>query len=115
MITLLRRGTQKDVSAANTHETDFQGWIIASLSGAFVCAFGVLLISLWTMIRYLADFMPALAMLSVLGFWRGYQLLAQKPRHQRMYSIMGIILAGASITVNILLSISVRYLGRTGL
>jgi hypothetical protein len=87
---------------------------MTSLSGAFLCAFGLLLISLWMMIRYLADFMPALAMLSVLGFWRGYQLLAQKPRYQKMYSTLGIILAGASLTVNILLSTSVRYLGRTG-
>jgi hypothetical protein len=114
MITLLRNGTQTNPSEAKTDEIDFLGWIITSLSGAFLCAFGLLLISLWTTIRYLADFMPALAMLSVLGFWQGYQLLAQKPHYQRIYSTLGIILAGASITINILLSISVRYLGRTG-
>jgi hypothetical protein len=111
---LLPQMPLKPSSSPKAHGMDLLDWIITSLFGSFLAAFGLLLISLWTMIRYLADFMPALTILSILGFWQGYQFLAQTPRYQRMYSTVGIILAGATITVNILLSISVRYLGRTG-
>lgn len=111
---LLRKMPLRSSSSPKTHGMDFLDWIITSLLGSFLSAFALLLISLWTMIRYLADFMPALTILSILGFWQGYQFLNQSPRYQRIYSTLGIILAGASITVNILLSISVRYLGRTG-
>jgi hypothetical protein len=114
MTILFRKSAPKDSSSSGANGMDFLSWIITSLMGTFLSAFGLLLISLWTMIRYLADFMPALSMLSILGFWLGYQLLAQRPRYQRLYSILGIILAGATVTDNILLSISVRYLGRTG-
>lgn len=110
MTTLFRKSAQKDSAGI-----DFLNWIITSLTVTFLSAFGLLLISLWTMIRYLADFMPVLSMLSMLGFWLGYRSLSQTPRSQKMYSILGIILAGAGIAVNILLSISVKYLGRTGL
>lgn len=114
MTMLSMNSTQKDLFGVKDNGTDFLDWIITCLIGTFLCAFGLLLISFWTTIRYLADFMPALTMLSILGFWQGYQLLAQKPRYQRLYSILGIILAVASIIVNILLSISVKNLGRTG-
>lgn len=110
MTTLFRKSAQKDSAGI-----DFLNWIITSLTVTFLSAFGLLLISLWTMIRYLADFMPVLSMLSMLGFWLGYRSLSQTPRSQKMYSTLGIILAGAGIAVNILLSISVKYLGRTGL
>jgi hypothetical protein len=111
---LLRKMPPKLSSSPKAHRADLLDWIVTALLGSFLSAFGLLLISLWTMIRYLADFMPALTILSILGFWQGYQFLNQSPRYQRIYSTLGIILAGASITVNILLSISVRYLGRTG-
>lgn len=111
---LLRRPTLKNSSGSKANGMDSLKWIVASLFAAFLSAFGLLLISLWTMIRYLADFIPALTVLSVLGFWQGYQLLAGRPRYQRLYSILGITLAAVSIIVNILLSTSVKYLGRTG-
>jgi hypothetical protein len=114
-ITLFMKRMPIESYSDKANEIDFLKWIITSLTAAFLSAFGFLLISSWTMIRYLADFMPALTMLSILGFWHGYQLLVEQSRNQRFYLILGIFLAIVSISMNLLLSIAVKNLGRTGL
>jgi hypothetical protein len=112
--TLFRKRIPINSYSDKANAVDFLNWIITSLTGAFIAAFGFLLISSWTMIRYLADFIPALTMLSILGFWHGYQLLAERPRSQRFYLILGVILVIVSISMNLFLSIAVKNLGRTG-
>jgi hypothetical protein len=106
---------QKDPSGSKASGNDFLDWIITSLLGTFSCAFCMMLIFFWIAIRYMADFMPALTLLSVLGFWQGYRLLTQRPSVQRFYSILGIILASTSFGIHILISIAVKQLGRTGM
>lgn len=112
---LLRKAIQKSLPTSKDNSNDFLNWIIISLTGALFSAFGLLLIFFATAIHYWTDLMPALAMLSVLGFWQGYQLLAHRPLQQKIYSTLGIIFAGASFLVNILISIAVKQIGRTGL
>jgi hypothetical protein len=87
-------------------------WMIASLLGTLLSSFGLLMIFFWAAMRYLGDFIPALTILSILGFWHGYQLLAKQPRLQRFYLILGVILAILSISMNLFLSIAVKNLGR---
>ena len=115
-VTLLIRTSRNALfkSIGKDNSNDLLDWIIISLLGAFSLAFFLLLIFFWAAMRYLGDFMPAISMISVFGFWQGYQLLGQRLINRRIYSIIGIIFAIAGIVISILLSISVKQLGFHG-
>jgi len=104
----LKRGIAKNSSI--DEESDPFHWIIPSLIGSFLAGFGSLLIFFWVALRYLEDFMPSLVVLSVLGFWLGYRSLVQRPVARRLYSGVGIILAGLSILISTMLAISINDL-----
>ena len=59
--------------------------------------------------RYVEDFMPALTLLSIIGFWQGYQLLSQDPKRGKTYATLGVILAGVSILAGTLLALSIYF------
>lgn len=95
--------------SANSEEESVVGplhWITLSLTGSFLASFLLLMIFFWAGMRYAADFLPALTMLSAMGFWQGYQALRQKFPAKKVYSIAGIILAGISIVMSTLLALS---------
>jgi hypothetical protein len=77
------------------------------LSSSFLIAFLVLMVFFWTGTRYLGDFIPALTVLSVLGFWQGYQFRGHKPLTKNMYILSGVVLAIVSILMSTLLAISI--------
>jgi len=82
-------------------------WITTSLIGSFVLPFLSLLAFFWAAMRYAEDFMPELLLLSIVGFWQGYQLLlGRNPGRGKMYALLGAILAVLSITTAILLALS---------
>ena len=81
-------------------------WMITSLIGSFLSAFFVLQLFFWIGMRYTADFMPSLILLSVISFWQGYKLLVKKPFWMNLYSITGIILASITIAVSTLQAIT---------
>jgi hypothetical protein len=81
-------------------------WIKLMLSGAFLIAFLPLTAYFWVGTRFLGDFIPAMTILSAVGFWLGYQFSAHKPFVKRLYILFGIILAGVSILISTLLAIS---------
>ncbi len=83
-------------------------WIIATLAGSALAAFSFLLIFFWAAMRYMADFMPSLMLLSVIGFWHGYSLLLQKPLALKLYTALAVTLASVSIVVSLLLALSVN-------
>lgn len=114
-VTLFRKATSKVSSRPKENNHDLLDWIIATLVGAFASALIMMLIFFWIAIRYMGDFMPALTMLSILGFWQGYQLLSRVPVHRRIYSILGIMFTSTGIIVHILLSVAVKQIGRTGI
>lgn len=95
--------------SANSGRENVEGplhWITLNLIGSFLISFFLLMIFFWAGMRYAADFLPALTMLSSIGFWQGYQALGQTFRARNYYSIAGMILAGISIVVSTLLAIS---------
>ena len=100
----------------NKHITYFSGdanqtsinWIIISLGGSFILPFALLLIFFWMGLRYTADFMPSLIILSTLGFWQGYQLLQSNHTQRILFSVFGITIACISIIANILLPLSIN-------
>jgi len=52
--------------------------------------------------------MPSLIMLSIIGFWVGFQALSQKPFMMRLYTFSGIVLAGTSILMSTLVALSMN-------
>lgn len=85
----------------------FFNWITSSLLGAFLASFFCLLMFFWIAMRYAADFMPTLTLLSVTGFWQGYQATHLHSNEGKMYTAVGLILAGLSILIGMLLAISI--------
>ena len=81
-------------------------WIIVSLSGAFLLEFGTIVSCFWVVTRYVADFMPPLALLSIVGFLQGYRYLKEKPISLKLYQTFGIGLMFISNATSILLALS---------
>ena len=75
-------------------------WIIVSLFGSFIFALTPLLMFFWLSTRYMMDFFPELILLSIIGFWQGYQLLRQHPVPRIIYSFIGIALVLITIIVS---------------
>ncbi len=85
-----------------------QRWAAATLGGAALASFGFLLVFFWAAMRYAEDFMPALVLLSALGFWQGYSLLSKKKIARRLYALAGVALILISIAVSWLLGLAVN-------
>jgi len=81
-------------------------WITASLAGAFLLAFAALLMFFWAAMRYAEDFMPALLLLSIIGFWQAYRSLSEEASRRRAIAILGTVLAGISILIGTSLALS---------
>ena len=84
-------------------------WIATSLLGSFLLPFVSLLAFFWAAMRYAEDFMPALLLLSIIGFWQGYQPRSHSPEKGKIYGTFGMVLAGLSIVTAILLALSIFY------
>jgi hypothetical protein len=84
----------------------FLNWTIVSLFGAFIFAFAPLLVFFWLSTRYMMDFFPELVLLSIIGFWEGYQLLKQRPVPHIVYSFIGIALALITVIISNALGLS---------
>lgn len=85
---------------------DLSRWTLIAVSGTFFFGFAPLLAFFWVAFRYMADFYPALSLLSAIGFWEGYRLFQQRKALLILYSIFGIILATTSIIITLMLTIS---------
>jgi hypothetical protein len=83
-------------------------WISSILFGSFLLSFGSLLTFFWVQTRYLADSMPSLLLLGILGFWQGDQALASQAARRKIYWIVGISLIVISIAVSTLLALYVN-------
>jgi hypothetical protein len=80
-------------------------WIVFTLSGSSVLALTVLLIFFWAAMRYVADFLPMLLIVSVVGFCQVYST-ANDTRKKRSVAVAGIFLAGFSIAMSTVLGIA---------
>ncbi len=83
-------------------------WTISILFGSFLLSFGSLLTFFWVQTRYLADSIPSLFLLSILGFWQSDQALTSQSTMRRIYRIVGISLIVISIAVSTLLALHVN-------
>ena len=113
MTILVKQFLRRDPAqvAKKDPKTNSLDWIIVSLVGSFALTFLSLLTFFWAAMRYAEDFMPALVLLSIIGFWQGYQLLSRDPQQGKLYTSLGVVLAAISVITAILLAISIYYTG----
>ena len=83
-------------------------WITLMLGVSSLSAFAMLLSFFWAGMRYVEDFMPSLMLLSVIGFWQGYEILERNPTWERIYVVAAMSLASISILDSTLIAISVN-------
>ncbi len=84
-------------------------WLTVSLMGASALSFAALLLYFYVAIRFLADVVPSLLLLSVLGVWQGYAYLKNRPAGRRLFTLAVIILGVLSIVVSLLLTMAESY------
>ena len=103
--TLIQKG-KKQNEIKRDNDKYFLTWMIISLSGSFLFEFGTIVTYLGVATRYVADFVPPLALLSIVGFLQGYQYLMERPMSLKLYQTLGIGLMVISNVNSILLALS---------
>jgi hypothetical protein len=96
---------KKQIDENQIKNTASFGWLVNLLLGIFLAEFIPFVSYFWVETRFFTDFTPPLAILSVLGFWKGYELLKEKPTWRSVYTIIGIILIIFSIMMGISLGL----------
>jgi hypothetical protein len=81
-------------------------WILLPLAGSAFIAFSVLQFFFYTVMRYHLDFLPALGILAVIGFWQGLNLLKTRPIAKWSFALLGILLVGYGLGIGFLLTVS---------
>ena len=81
-------------------------WLLISLLGSFLFGFAPIVMYFFVETRFLADFVPSLVLLSIVGFWQGYSFLTPKPIFHKLYVVVGLILIATSIIVSVMLALS---------
>lgn len=98
-----RKGTnsteQEDASRFN--------WVVISMFGSFFTSLSFFLSFFWAGVRYLADFMPALVMLSVFGFWQSYRYAGKSFLLRFAAATLGLALMGITIVNSNLIALSI--------
>ena len=80
-------------------------WIILTLAGSSLLALFLLLTFFWAAMRYVADFLPMLLTLSIIGFCLGYIAL-KETKQEKYIAIAGVSLAGISFGMSTILGLS---------
>ncbi|MGB8981918.1 MAG: hypothetical protein WCC12_08590, partial [Anaerolineales bacterium] len=83
-------------------------WLTISLLGSFLSSLLFFLIFFWVGVRYQADLMPPLIILSVIGFGQIYRHLVQKTTIRILYTALGLVLAAITMVNSNLIAISVN-------
>jgi hypothetical protein len=83
-------------------------WLIVSLMGAFLLGMIPFITFFWVEARYFIDFTPSLIMLSIIGFWLGYNFLIDHPTARKIYTLAGVCLMFISVFISSLLVLAFR-------
>jgi len=81
-------------------------WLKYNLIGIAFIGFATLLAFFFATMRYLADVVPVVTLLCVLGFWQGFEYFAQYKLLRSIYSGSSMFLITVSIILSNLLAIS---------
>lgn len=102
-LTSFRKGT---TSAKQEGDSSFT-WLVISLFGSFSSSLLFFLSFFWAGVRYLADFMPALVMLSVFGFFEFYQYAGKSFLRRFLVVTLGLVLIVITIVNSNLVALSI--------
>jgi hypothetical protein len=108
LVSLLSRRRDSNDQADQENDAFFFKWLLISLFGSFLFGFVPIVMYFFAETRFLTDFMPSLVLLSVIGFWQGYNFLSHKPALHKLYVALGMILIMTSIVVSVLSALSVH-------
>jgi hypothetical protein len=92
-------------SIANS-EGGLLSWLSLGLLGITAVSLGTLLLYYYCTMRFIDDFIPALSLLAVLGFWQGYRFLSQRSSIRFIYAFIFVGLSVYTLTAGTLLGIS---------
>ncbi|HEY9151931.1 MAG TPA: hypothetical protein VIN60_03525 [Anaerolineales bacterium] len=106
LLTFLPKNKTTSDEIVADHDTYLFKWLIISLLGSFLFGLAPLVLYFFVQTRFLTDFISSLILLSVIGFWQGYNFLTYKPFIRRLYVAAGILLMGVSIIISILVTLS---------
>lgn len=102
--TLNRSETVNEVTSP--FPTPFYRWTAVVLLGAALLAFIPILLFIVTTMRYLADCIPILMVLSAFGFWHGGRVLANRRWALALYQLVGACLGAITVILSLLLAIT---------
>jgi hypothetical protein len=108
LLSLLSRKKDLNDQVDQENDTFLFKWLIISLLGSFLFGFAPVITFFFVETRYIADFMPSLVFLSIIGFWQGDSFLISKPAIHKLYVAVGMVLIVTSIVVSVLVALSVH-------
>jgi hypothetical protein len=108
LLPLIKKRSEKRTAGSQLESLK---WPIVALWVSFTMEFGFFLSFFWSSERYFADFLPALLILSVVGFWASRRALERWPLVRFLHLLVAIGLVVTSITVSGLLALSLNSAG----
>ncbi len=84
-------------------------WVSACLIGSTILSFGVVLLYFDVRMRFLADFVPSLMLLSILGAFQGFRWMRGKAAGRWLFMLGTVALATASVSLGLLLGMAENF------
>jgi hypothetical protein len=100
---------KKQTSDSILNNMDSFCWVVLLFTGIFLAEFIPFVSYFWVETRFFADFTPPLAILGMIGFWRGFELLRDRPVWRSGYTVLGVVLIVFSILMGIALGLSAHW------
>jgi hypothetical protein len=102
----ISRDRYNEVASNNNAGRGLLRWLEISLLGITTVSFITLLLYYYCTMRFIEDFIPALTLLAVLGFWQGYCFLLQRKYSRIIYGFISLGFAAFTMATGMLLGIS---------
>jgi hypothetical protein len=102
----LKRGSAR--STDHAPDAPLLKWTIAGMWVAFLAGLFVILSYFWVVTRFLADFSASLVLLSLIGFWLGYQSLRTRAVFRAAYLLGALAFMLVSFIISNLVVVSMH-------
>ena len=106
LLRCLYRNRSAQSDPLTTEDGSLEKWLTISLSGTMILAITPLLTFLSTTMRYLADFIPTLVLLSTIGSYQGYRLTSRNITRRKAFLTVLLLTAFISALLGFLLSVT---------
>jgi hypothetical protein len=103
---MLARHADEPAPIQRQADAGLKVWTFTTFAGAGLLALAPLLLFIAANMRYLADAVPSLVLLSILGFWQGAEFLTARPALRRLFIFLVILLVAYSAITSLLLAVT---------